>query len=139
MGTEKSSVKSRPYNYDIYRRWYLKMKAAKDGRYQALLEKGRQRLADYRHSGSAKYKRLLERRCLRNSLNPFPKRERGLAYYREIKSDPVAYKGMLEKRRAYYAERMAKLRANPEAYKRYLNDRMVYHRFHRIVKGAAAQ
>lgn len=130
--------KSRPYNREISRRWYLKMKLD-PVRYQIYLDRNKAWNAAYRHSGSKKYEKLLERRRLHAELNPFPKRAKAFTYYQELKADPVAYKAMLAKKRLYYLSMMAKLRADPLQYKAYLNDRMVYHRYYRIVNRAVSE
>lgn len=126
------------YDHARYRRWYLKLKAD-PARYECRLEYCQGWNRAYRKRRSPKYLRLLLRRRMRNDQNPFPHREDCQRAYQKLKKSPAAYEAFLEKQRTRYKERMVRLRQEPAAYRFFLNARMVYHRYHRILKKEEAR
>ncbi len=108
-------------------------------KYEARLEYHKRWGKEYRASKSRKYKRQLERRRAKRSLNPFKFRDRNNEYYQRLKADPERYRLHLENRRAYSQARTERLKADEVKYREWRNDQMVYQRYWRIFKAQKAQ
>lgn len=124
-----SAEKQRQY----FERWRDK-KRTDPGKWQKHLARARERAQAYRESRCPKYLAQIERKRMRRELNPFPNRQKRRMRYQHLKrEDPVAYQAYLKKQKDNYAARMKRLRENPAAYHQWLNDKMVYFRYRRIV------